>query len=164
MSWEDSPDYGSQITTPGAIITTVAAVVLSAGFAFACAAMSSVQNTRGVKSIYWSDGDSGRIDEIEFRLADWDAPETGAVGSRGGAKCEGERALGFKAKEFMVELTREGGVSISRAYDVDRYGRQVLDLAVNDEDIAQVGKRAGHLRSWRHVGSRAVEPKPDWCS
>ena len=58
------------------------------------------------KTIYWSDGDSGRIDGMPFRLADIDAPETGGVGARGGAKCESERELGFAAKAWVVELTR----------------------------------------------------------
>ena len=58
--------------------------------------------------IYWSDGDSGRIDGMPFRLADIDAPETGGEGARGGAKCESERELGFAAKAWVVELTRTG--------------------------------------------------------
>lgn len=65
-----------------------------------------------VQEIYWSDGDSGRIDGTRFRLADIDAPETGGVGARGGAKCEGERELGFAAKEAIVEMTRPRGRSL----------------------------------------------------
>ena len=39
-----------------------------------------------IKSIYWSDGDSGRItftngETIHFRINDRDAPETGGVGA-----------------------------------------------------------------------------------
>ena len=35
-----------------------------------------------ISSIYWSDGDSGRINgSIKFRLNDIDAPETGGVGA-----------------------------------------------------------------------------------
>ncbi|GAA6157384.1 hypothetical protein NBRC116588_28570 [Pyruvatibacter sp. HU-CL02332] len=41
--------------------------------------------------IYWSDGDSGRIGEMKFLLADVDAPETGSLTQRGGARCEAER-------------------------------------------------------------------------
>ena len=55
-------------------------------------------------AIYWSDGDSGRIDGMKFRLADVDAPETGGVGARGGAKCEFERALGYDAKAGRVQV------------------------------------------------------------
>jgi len=58
------------------------------------------------KSMYWSDGDRGRIDGMKFRLAaNIDAPEIGGVGARGGAKCGEERALGYEAKAFMIELT-----------------------------------------------------------
>ena len=65
-----------------------------------------------IKSIYWSDGDSGRItfasgETISFRINDRDAPETGGVGAAiGGAKCEKERELGFASKGWVVEYTR----------------------------------------------------------
>ena len=45
-------------------------------------------------SIYWSDADSGRLGKLKFRLANVDAPETGSMKQRGGAKCEYERELG----------------------------------------------------------------------
>ena len=67
-----------------------------------------------VKSIYWSDGDSGRItlpdgQVVKFRIDDWDAPETGGVGAAvGPAQCELERERGYAAKEFMVNNTRSG--------------------------------------------------------
>ena len=48
-------------------------------------------------SIYWSDGDSGRLGKLKFRLANIDAPETRSMKQRGGAKCEYERELGFEA-------------------------------------------------------------------
>ena len=38
--------------------------------------------------LYWSDGDSGRINGLPFCLADFDAPGIDGVGARGGAKCE----------------------------------------------------------------------------
>jgi len=41
--------------------------------------------------VYWSDGNSGRLDGMKFRLANIDAPETGSLKQRGGAKCEAER-------------------------------------------------------------------------
>ena len=36
-------------------------------------------------SVYWSDGDSGRLGSLKFRLANIDAPETGSLKQRGGA-------------------------------------------------------------------------------
>ena len=77
-------------------------------------------------SIYWSDGDSGRIDGMKFRLANVDAPETGGVGAIGGAKCEFERELGFEAKEFMVDLTRNADLVITSNSGADRYDREVM--------------------------------------
>jgi len=61
-----------------------------------------------IKSIYWSDGDSGRINgSLKFRLNDIDAPETGGVGAAvGGAKCEAERAKGYESKAWAVAFTK----------------------------------------------------------
>lgn len=126
-------------------------------------AVSISSETEPSSSIYWSDGDSGRIDGMKFRLADVDAPETGGVGARGGAKCEFERELGFKAKEFMVELTRDADLVITGSSGPDRYEREVITLSVNGEDIGALGIAAGHLGPWPHKGRRALTEKPDWC-
>lgn len=115
-------------------------------------------------SIYWSDGDSGRLNGIPFRLANVDAPETGGVGARGGAKCEEERALGYEAKAYIVELTRGASLVIERDYGKDRYDRLVIDLSANGRDVGAAGIAAGHLRSWPHENGRALSPKPDWCN
>lgn len=113
--------------------------------------------------VYWSDGDSGRIGHYEFRLANVDAPETGGVGSRSGAKCEAERELGYEAKAFMVELTKAKAVVVSRSYGEDRYGRNVVDLSVDGVDVATKGLSAGHLRPWPHKKGKAQSRKPNWC-
>ncbi|MEO1187805.1 MAG: thermonuclease family protein [Pseudomonadota bacterium] len=115
-------------------------------------------------TIYWSDGDSGRIDGMKFRLANVDAPETGGVGARGGAKCEFERELGYDAKAFMVELTRDAELTITSRSGKDRYEREVITLAANGEDVAEAGKAAGHLGDWPHKGRKALSKKPDWCA
>lgn len=116
------------------------------------------------QTIYWSDGDSGRIDGMKFRLADVDAPETGGVGARGGAKCEFERELGYEAKQFMVALTRDVELVITSNSGKDRYQREVITLSANGQDVAEAGKAAGHLGDWPHKGRRALSKKPDWCA
>lgn len=113
--------------------------------------------------IYWSDGDSGRLDGMKFRLANIDVPETGSMKQRGGAKCEAEREIGFEAKEFIVEFTRGKQIEITRDYGEDRYDRLVVDLSADGVDVAQAAVAAGHLRSWPHKKGRAQAPKPDWC-
>ena len=78
----------------------------------ACSAPASHEVT-SASTIYWSDGDSGRLDGMDFRLADIDAPETGGVGAAiGGAKCENERMLGYEAKAYMVEITRNAELNV----------------------------------------------------
>jgi len=75
------------------------------------------------KTIYWSDADSGRLGDLKFRIANKDAPETGSLKQRGGAKCEAERALGYEAKAYMVGFTKGKEIKIERDYGEDRYGR-----------------------------------------
>ncbi len=116
-----------------------------------------------VKVIYWSDGDSGRLDGVAFRLADVDAPETGGVGAHGGAKCEKERELGFRAKGFIVDLTKGHQVTITSVEDLDDFGRRVMTLAVDARDVGSLGVAAGQLKPYVFDGRRATMPKPDWC-
>lgn len=113
--------------------------------------------------IYWSDGDSGRLGNLKFRLANIDAPETGSLKQRGGAKCEAEREIGYEAKAFLVEFTRGKTVKIVRDYGEDRYKRLVVDLSADGVDVAKAGVAAGHLRPWPHKKGRAQVPKPKWC-
>ena len=115
-------------------------------------------------SIYWSDGDSGKVGDIKFRLANIDAPETGSMKQRGGAKCEAEREIGFDAKEFIVEFTRGKEIKIVRDYGEDRYDRLVVDITADGVDVAKAAVAAGHLRDWPHKKGRAQAPKPDWCA
>jgi len=118
-----------------------------------------------ITSIYWSDADSGRLNgDIGFRLNGVDAPETGGVGAAiGAAECEGERELGKGAKEWIVELTRNAEIEITKVYSNTTHGRIVVDLSVNGRDLGQQGLEAGVLKSWPHKGRKALSLKPDWC-
>ena len=141
----------------------------------------SVSYDHPITRIYWSDADSGYIikapnsndksnsrkdnDRHKFRLANVDAPETGGVGAAiGGAKCGQERARGFAAKAYMVELTRDKDLSIGAEYGVDKYDRLVIDLLAGGEDVGQLGIQAGYLKAWPHKGARALSRKPKWCA
>lgn len=123
---------------------------------------SSISET--YSSIYWSDGDSGRLGSVKFRLANIDAPETGSMKQRGGAKCEYERELGYEAKAYIVGFTKEKAIRIVRDYGEDRYGRLVVDLEADGSNVGTAGVAAGHLRDWLHIKGRAQYPKPDWCA
>jgi len=124
------------------------------------AALASAQP---VASIAWHDGDSGTINGTPFRLADVDAPETGGVGSRGGAKCEAERELGREAREFIIDATRGKALSITTLRTKDDYGRSVITLSASGKDVGALGVDAGHLRPWVFRGQRATTKKPGWC-
>ena len=114
-------------------------------------------------SIYWSDGDSGRLNGVKFRLANIDAPETGSLKQRGGAKCEAERKLGYDAKAFLVEFTRGKEIKIVRDYGKDRYDRLVVELSADGFDVARAALDAGHIKPWPFKNGRAQALKPDWC-
>lgn len=118
-----------------------------------------------VKSIYWSDADSGRINgSLKFRLNSVDAPETGGVGAAiGGAQCEKERELGFEAKEWIVGFTNEKALDVSKDYGEDRYGRLIIDLSSGGVDVGREGVSKGHLKEWPHEGSKTLSSKPIWC-
>ena len=139
-------------------------------FAPAANAGEPIERGKLVRSIYWSDGDSGHVSffdgqRIKFRLADVDAPETGGVGAAiGGAKCEKERELGFETKEYMVELTRTSEVRVFLDEGKDRYDRHVLTLMIDNDLIISSGLFSGKLKWWPHRKGKALTPKPDWCS
>ena len=146
-------------------IVSMKYIALALLFLAACAAPEEAEHIhKSASNIYWSDGDSGRIDGIKFRLANVDAPETGGVGARGGAKCEAERVRGYRAKECMVELTAAEPLEITTSYGEDRYGRLVIDLSVEGLDVAQTAVDDGQLAPWPHKGRRALSKKPDWCT
>lgn len=137
------------------------AFVLIAGFGARYASESAQATTELGGTVYWSDGDSGRLsDGTKFRLHGIDAPETGSINQRGGARCEAERALGFEAKAVAVELTRGKTVRVSEIKGRDRYGRNVVRLSLDGEDIAGLLLAEGTHERWDYDG-RA--PKPDWC-
>lgn len=124
----------------------------------------SYEKAARYSSIYWSDADSGRVGALKIRLANVDGPETGSMKQRGGAKCEYERALGYEAKAYIVAFTKDKSIQIARDYGVDRFGRLVVDLEADGEDVGRAGLKAGHLRAWLHINGRAQYAKPDWCA
>jgi len=140
------------------------------GLLAACSAVATEDtaaaplNSKTYTSIYWSDADSGRLGELKFRIANKDAPETGSLKQRGGAKCEAERALGYDAKAYMAGFTKGKEIRIARNYGKDRYGRHVVDLTADGVDVGVAGEEAGHLRDWPHKNGRALTSKPDWCA
>ena len=118
-----------------------------------------------IGEITWSDGDSGRLAGVPFRLRDIDAPETGGVGAAiGEAKCEQEREMGFLAKDFIVTLTSSAAIVITNNYGPDRFDRSVVDLQADGIDVASAGMEAGVLRAWPHdADGNSLAAKPNWC-
>ena len=142
--------------------------VVLAGIAFGVAVVAREPAGSGDKagfetsSVYWSDGDSGRLaDGTKFRLHGVDAPETGSTDWYSGAKCERERELGYVAKARVRDLTRDRVLTISHDYGPDRYGRLVVDLSLDGQDLAAQLVAGGTHKSWDYDGGDA---KPNWCT
>lgn len=145
------------------------AVVVLAGIALGIALAAQANTGTGEEPaaaatarIYWSDGDSGRLaDGTKFRLHGVDAPETGSTKWYAGARCEHERELGFAAKEKVLDLTRDRKLTVVRDYGRDKYGRLVVDLELEGQDLAALLVAAGSHRIWDYDGG---DRKPDWCT
>ena len=142
--------------------------VVLAGIAFGIAVAAREPASKGASasfdtsSVYWSDGDSGRLaDGTTFRLHGVDAPETGPLDWSSGAKCERERELGYEAKARIGELTRAGILTVSHDYGPDRYGRRVVDLSLDGQDLAALLVAGGTHKTWDYDGGAS---KPDWCT
>lgn len=158
--YEKSPDYGSN--PPSWVNWIAAGAVVALGL---CAAFLTAPPAAGEpKTVEWVDGDSGRFGSIEFRLADVDAPETGPIGSRNGAKCQAEQIKGRAAKAFVQDLTRTGSVEVRQIGETDPYGRQVVEIIAGGKSVTSSALAAGHLRPWPHKNGKATAPRPDWCS
>jgi len=143
----------------GVLLVMAAAGAYYATLAASASAASAT--TEVPLTVYWSDGDSGRLsDGTKFRLHGIDSPETGSTKQRGGAKCERERVLGFEAKEAALELTRGKEVVVSEARGTDRYERTVVRLQLDGRDIAALLVNGGTHKTWDYDGR---EKKPDWC-
>lgn len=135
-------------------------MVALAGARFASESASASTELGG--TVYWSDGDSGRLsDGTKFRLHGVDAPETGSMKQRGGANCEAERELGYEAKAAATELTRGREVFVTKVMGRDRYGRNVVSLSLDGKDVADLLVNGGTHQQWDYDGGEA---KPDWCA
>ena len=117
-----------------------------------------------IERLYWSDADSGRANGVCFRMKDLDAPETGGVGMRGGAKCKYERKLGYHAKAHIKDVTSQSDIYVTGESGFDKYNRQVLAMSVNGSDLRSRGIEDGVYKSWVFKNGRALWPKPDYCN
>ena len=106
--------------------------------------------------IQWDDGDSGhRTSGSPFRLHNFDAPETWR------AECPEERTAGYRAKALAETITEGRRVRETRYWYKDRFGRRVVDLSVDGQDLASELEKAGAGKKYDHD---ANEPPPDWCA
>ena len=93
------------------------------------------------------DGDTAWIEREKMRLHLVDAPEL-----RG--RCPYETALAKRARDRLAQLL--GGSYRIERHGFDRYGRVLVSITVNGQDVGKTLVKEGLAREWR--GRR--EP---WC-
>ena len=105
-----------------------------------------------VSAIAVIDGDTVHMGAERYRLLGIDAAEIGH------AQCEAERRLGWLTKRRLEELLQSGPIAFHPDPPVerDKYGRLLVNLLVDGEDVGCILIREGYARAWR--GRRE-----DWC-
>jgi micrococcal nuclease len=99
------------------------------------------------------DGDTVHSERERYRLLGIDAAEIHR------AQCDAERRLGELTKHRLEALLRSGPLAFSPdpPTERDKYGRLLVHLLVNGEDVGCVLIREGYARHWR--GRRE-----NWCA
>mgnify|MGYP001306161287 CR=1 FL=1 len=46
---------------------------------------------------------------------------------------------------------------------IDPFGRVIVDLSMDEQDLAEAGLSEGVLRGWPEEQGRDAATKPDWC-
>jgi micrococcal nuclease len=101
---------------------------------------------------YVIDGDTLAFGHERVRIANLDAPEIGR-----NARCKLEQRRGEAARAFARALIRDSEtVEIVDWQGVDRFGRIVASVLVDNRDFAETMIDAGHARVWRGRSS-------NWC-
>ena len=57
----------------------------------------------------------------------------------GGAECELERKLAFKAKDWVVQLTKDKTLKVSNEYEEDNFGRFIIKLTAEAINVGTEG-------------------------
>lgn len=136
------------------IITAL--VLLSA--AITCNAADMVLPIKGV-----ADGDTIRTSlklpcplcAASVRIRGIDTPESNYL-----AKCEKERVLGLKAKEFLTSLAIANETMLARNVKWDKYGGRIdAEVEIAGINVGQEMIRRGFAAPYTGIG-----PKPNWCA
>src|SRR5262249_16563692 len=101
---------------------------------------------RPIRQPWVIDGDTidDRATGVRYRLANIDAPETGDS-----AKCYKEAERGQLAKWTAVRLVREANaVRVRPTLRVDRYGRRVAFVLVDNQDLGELLVQLGLAVRW----------------
>jgi len=99
---------------------------------------------------FWFDAGGGAR---KIRIADINTPEIG------GARCDGERQLGNRAKARLRSLLNAGSFKLALAADgrlQDRYGRDLRVVMRGGQSLGDMLVREGLAERWRGY-------RRDWC-
>lgn len=113
-----------------------------------------VGEAKSLSSPWVIDGDTidDRARKVRYRLANIDAPETGA-----NAKCLNERRKGDRARAVAIGLVRGAKiVSVRPTWRKDLHGRRVAYVLIDGKDLGEILLAQGLAWPWR--GKRLA-----WC-
>lgn len=103
------------------------------------------------------DGDTVRIHGTRMRLLDIDAPEIFHP------RCARETEIGAAAKTRLAELLAAGPMRLADSGERDDYGRPLVRINVNGQDVGQVLMREGLAVVWRPGRAAWEARRRHWC-
>jgi endonuclease YncB( thermonuclease family) len=104
------------------------------------------------------DGDTVRIDGVRMRLLDIDAPEIFHP------RCARESNAGAAAKARLAQLLAAGPMQLADSGEHDRYGRPLVRISVNGQDLGQILLQEGLAVVWRPGPAAWEARRQHWCS
>lgn len=103
------------------------------------------------------DGDTVQIRGTRMRLLDIDAPEIFHP------RCTRESEIGAVAKARLAELLAAGPTQLADSGAHDDYGRPLVRISVNGQDVGQILLREGLAVVWRRGRAAWEGRRRHWC-
>ncbi len=103
------------------------------------------------------DGDTVRINGVRMRLLDIDAPEIFHP------RCTRESDAGAAAKARLAQLLAAGPMQLADSGEHDRFGRPLVRISVNGQDLGQILLREGLAVVWRPGPAAWESRRRHWC-
>jgi micrococcal nuclease len=114
-------------------------------------------------SVYVVDGDTLRVDRLNYRLVGFNAAEIHAP-------CDEERRLALDAKAEMLRITKLPGATLEQVYcaggkETDKYGRFCGKVTVNgvDAKVYMLENPEGFAEPYNCTKGGHCPKRKSWC-